>query len=507
MGSDLLELKHINNNMIHLRDYLYEAELNLEWWNSKSPAYQKRYLTKHPNSIYAQKVKDGELEVGGETKEETPEVKEEPKSLTPKSDKKEEKIKAQLEADKKQYEAISADWKQALDEWRAIPNVDSHWDRDQQKWTFNSPEDEATYNKKVEAKKKCQAINAELTTVKHRIDLAERRLGKLVRQKNFEARQATPNATDKYKEQGIAQVVDFSGMDAQTEKEAIDAVAENVKRYPFMKNHLSFLGSHKSKKFQELSDQLAHDYYLDQVEKEYNKAKDSYNKAMEGYVGQEKVPSRAYNDEANWVSPNKREKLRWGSYTIDQAYDKMKSIDDRGGPEGYIKMPIYQNAINRWKRMKSRNWAYYRPNELKNSQEGLIAFNENQFDSADLQHNVDVKWHPEGCATKKATMDHEFGHAIWYKLGLNKNGTPNANGNDWAGRSPLQKYIADQMNWGKEHIKNNLSHYAATNSSEFFAEAYSEYLNNPNPRPIAKKVGELLDEEIKRRGYADGSNS
>ena len=63
------------------------------------------------------------------------------------------------------------------------------------------------------------------------------------------------------------------------------------------------------------------------------------------------------------------------------------------------------------------------------------------------------------------------------------------------------------MNWGKDHIKNNLSQYAATNSSEFFAEAYSEYLNNPNPRPIAKKIGELLDEEIKRRGYADGSNN
>ena len=43
----------INNNMIRLSEYLYEAELNLEWWNSKSPAYQKRYLSKHPNSIYA----------------------------------------------------------------------------------------------------------------------------------------------------------------------------------------------------------------------------------------------------------------------------------------------------------------------------------------------------------------------------------------------------------------------------------------------------------------------
>lgn len=34
-------------------------------------------------------------------------------------------------------------------------------------------------------------------------------------------------------------------------------------------------------------------------------------------------------------------------------------------------------------------------------------------------------------------------------------------------------------------------------SREFFAEAFSELQNNPRPRPMAKKIGELLDEEIK----------
>lgn len=487
--------------MIKLSDYLYEAELNLAWWNSKSPAYQKRYLKKHPNSIYAEKVKSGELEVGGNQEEiEKPKV-DEKKTPTLKSDVKEEKIKAQLESDRKEYDEINNKWKVALNEWRAIPDVHREWDSTTHEWKFNSPEDKENYYKKEEARGRVRSINAELDNVKHRIDLAERRLGKLVRQRNFEERQATPNATNKYKDSGIAKVVDFSGMDKETEEVATNAVLDNIKRYPFMKDHLSFLGSHKSSKFRELSDQLAHDYYLDQVEKEYNKAKDEYNKKMEGYIGQEKVPSRAYNDEANWVSPDMREKLKWSSWTADEAYYKMRRIDDRGGPEGYIRTPAYQNAINRWKRMKSRNWAYYRPNSLKGNQEGLIAFNENKFDDADLQHNVDIKWHPEGCATKKATMDHEFGHAVWYKLGLDKTGTPNANGNDWAGRSPLQQYIAKEMNWGKDHIKNNLSEYAATNSSEFFAEAYSEYLNNPNPRPIAKKIGELLDQEIQTRGY------
>ena len=487
--------------MIHLEDYLYEAELNMEWWNSKSPAYQKRYLSRHPNSIYAQKAKSGELEVKDSTKQESePEVVEK-KAPTLKSDAKEEKIKAQLEEDRKEYDEINEKWKEALAEWRSIPDVNRQWDSQNHDWKFDSPEDRENYFNKEVARQHVRSINAELDNVKHRIDLAERRLLKINRQRNFEARQATPNATTKYKDSGIAKVVDFSGMDAETEEVATNAVLENIKRYPFMKNHLSFLGSHKSSKFKELSDQMAEEFYLDSVEKEYNKAKDYYNDRMKGYLGQEKVPSRAYNDEANWATPEDREKLRWGSVAADEAYAKMRRIDDRGGPKGYIRTPTYQNAINRWKRMKSRNWAYYRPNSVKDNQEGLIAFNENKFDDADLQHQVDIKWHPEGCGTKKATMDHEFGHAVWYKLGLNKNGTPNVNGNDWAGRSPLQQYIAKEMMWGKDHIKNNLSEYAATNSSEFFAEAYSEYLNNPNPRPVAKKVGELLDAEIKARGY------
>lgn len=489
--------------MIHLSDYLYEAEANMEWWNSKSPAYQKRYLTRHPNSIYAKMAKSGEIEVKGQdsTKQESEPEAVEKKSATSKSDAKEEKIKAQLEADRKEYEEINAKWKEALAVWRSIPDVRREWDSQNDDWKFNSPEDRENYFKKEEARQRVRSINAELDNVKHRVDLAERRLGRLVRQRNFEARQATPNATSKYKDSGIAKVVDFSGMDEKTEKEATEAVAENIRRYPFMKDHLSFLGSHKSYKFKVLSDQMAEEFYLDHIEKEYNKAKDYYNDHMKGYLGQEKVPSRAYNDEANWATPEDRAKLRWGSLAADEAYDKMRRIDDRGGPKGYIRTPTYQNAINRWKRMKSRNWAYYRPNEVKDNQEGLIAFNENKFDDADLQHYVDIKWHPEGCGTKKATMDHEFGHAIWYKLGLNKVGQPHVNGNDYMGRSPLQQYIAKELSSTKESIKNNLSEYGATNSSEFFAEAYSEYVNNPNPRPIAKKVGELLDQEIEARGY------
>lgn len=34
---------------------LNEAEYNKEWWDSKSDSFKKRYIERHPNSIYAKK--------------------------------------------------------------------------------------------------------------------------------------------------------------------------------------------------------------------------------------------------------------------------------------------------------------------------------------------------------------------------------------------------------------------------------------------------------------------
>lgn len=46
-----------------------EAEYNKEWWDSKSDSFKKRYIEKHPNSIYAQKAGASKTTV----KERTPE--------------------------------------------------------------------------------------------------------------------------------------------------------------------------------------------------------------------------------------------------------------------------------------------------------------------------------------------------------------------------------------------------------------------------------------------------
>lgn len=105
-----------------------------------------------------------------------------------------------------------------------------------------------------------------------------------------------------------------------------------------------------------------------------------------------------------------------------------------------------------------------------------------------LDYDLKTKWHPDGCNTVKSVFDHELGHKIDETLGLNSD-------------PEFLKIFEEAEKEGKEYIKDNLSAYAykqseATDSydpkKEFIAEAWSEYLNNPNPRPIAKSVGDLI---------------
>lgn len=577
---------------------IYEAELNLEWWNSKSPAYKKRYLQKHPNSIYADKVKSGELEVddseektedstsfsnarkkelnekidklndewqetdtaldelwkkrdAAKTSEERQEIQQQIRNVetnrgrindqleryykdlraiakhesekraarnTP--EKKLSKIPAQREAANQRIEKWTQEkdkaWNEYIkirDERAKIPEVTAIHDYGTDNYTYhltNPGSDPKTYSQE-ELKKfyderdrlrgQMRSLYAQFDNAKHNIEVAERYKRRLQSRENFTKRLIGPNTTEKYKDSGVAQYVDFSGMSEDTEREAMDALEKNIKKYPFMKNHLTFVGSHKSQKFKELSQQLAHDYYYDAVQKSYDEAKDYIRKNKKGYFGPEKDPEKMYADEKNWDSEAERREMMYSLPEMNRKYKIIQGVDKVGGIENFLRQPAYQKAIDKWKKLRSNTWAFYRTDTLKDGQKGMISFNENNFDAADLKHNVETKWHPEGCDTRKAVLDHEFAHSIWYQLGLNKK----LGNNDYAfskydDLSPLQKYIKEKMWMGQTHVKNNLSGYAATNPSEFFAEALSEYLNNPHPRKIAQEVGKLLEQEIKERG-------
>ena len=124
-----------------------------------------------------------------------------------------------------------------------------------------------------------------------------------------------------------------------------------------------------------------------------------------------------------------------------------------------------------------------------------MAFNAN-YKGAKVQATLDAdlraKWHPDCCNTIKAVFDHELGHKIDESIGLR---------ND----PEYLKIFNDAVKQGKDYIKNNLSEYAYKQSrvsggydpkAEFIAEAWSEYLNNPTPRPLSKSVGDLIAKKI-----------
>jgi len=114
-------------------------------------------------------------------------------------------------------------------------------------------------------------------------------------------------------------------------------------------------------------------------------------------------------------------------------------------------------------------------NETKSSTKGI-----KEFDRA-LMRSLEAKFHPVGCGTYKSVMDHELGHAIDYMLDLRKDA----------------EVVALWRSWGGD--KESLSAYARQNIAEFIAEAWAEYINNPSPRPVAKRIGEIIHDRYKAR--------
>lgn len=113
-----------------------------------------------------------------------------------------------------------------------------------------------------------------------------------------------------------------------------------------------------------------------------------------------------------------------------------------------------------------------------------------------LKRNVDTGWHPQGCDNAYSTISHEFGHAIENYQKNNK--LPMLYGTN---RKKLLESIGIYVKNPQTDnvIADGLSKYAidAKNGSEFVPEAWSEYICSPNPRPIAKAVGEYIINQLK----------
>lgn len=131
--------------------------------------------------------------------------------------------------------------------------------------------------------------------------------------------------------------------------------------------------------------------------------------------------------------------------------------------------------------------------------------NEASF-AASFSNCISTQFHPQGVMSKGAAYavaSHELGHAIEGRLEK----LMKAAGVDTTEKRKKRYFISGRVmdkalsNLSLQNdplvIKKELSDYANTDSAEFFAEAVSEYLCSPSPRPVAAEVGKILERFMK----------
>lgn len=236
------------------------------------------------------------------------------------------------------------------------------------------------------------------------------------------------------KEQGFASDVDFGKLDIRTVQDMVDSAAKHVNDFPQLKDNLKFIGSAQSR------NKLTKDIVRNKLLQEYSSSTlsaESINAAVERRMKYfvKKVPGNTY------------------AISYSEAYSGLGGIDLRG---------IVVNE------KYGKDWAAM---------------------SAALKKDVASKWHPVGADTMKSVMDHEFSHQIHTLLGQRSS--------NWERLITDPEIVAIRKAASQEGMDVALSRYAQTNSTEFMAESWAEYLNNPNPRPTAQAVGDRVLEIYK----------
>ena len=94
------------------------------------------------------------------------------------------------------------------------------------------------------------------------------------------------------------------------------------------------------------------------------------------------------------------------------------------------------------------------------------------------------RWNPVGSNTPRSILDHEIGHQLDNLLNISN--------------LDIVQDLYDSRT--RDQIKADLSEYAWNNNnperySELIAEGWAEYMNNPEPREIARVIGEAIEAE------------
>lgn len=242
---------------------------------------------------------------------------------------------------------------------------------------------------------------------------------------------------------GIAHA-DYKGVALEAANEWNRGLTENFKKFPELKERFGFVGecharnSAAKKKFFEINRKTVFELFR------------KYNPELSDEVLAPYVEKQLGND---WKIYAKAHNLSVSKYTTAESWS----------PTGWAK-EFAGITVN------------------KDRAISLASFE--AVKAASVEH----KFHPVGCGTLKATLDHEIGHQVDSLLDLR---------ND----SVILDFWKD-VSKDKQKLTEELSEYAWNNDNpqpigEFIAEAWAEYCNNPEPRMIAKTVGKRAEEVYK----------
>ena len=120
------------------------------------------------------------------------------------------------------------------------------------------------------------------------------------------------------------------------------------------------------------------------------------------------------------------------------------------------------------------------------------------------ERDLKAGFHPAN-TTYSAILTHEVGHAIDDYL---TNTLHAAGMSGWKPKwvsAALRPKVMRACGLKISDIEKSVSGYATQNHFEWFAECFAEYMESPNPRPVAQKFGEMLEELLK--GVPDNADA
>lgn len=229
---------------------------------------------------------------------------------------------------------------------------------------------------------------------------------------------------------------DYSGVDVAVANDWNEGLFNAKKQFPEVAEQFQFVGSTQARN--KLMKQDIYEYYLNKYRLDFP------------HWNERNIVKFAKKDTSSFMS-------RFRANSGDMAQNmRLRNIPNEGSRD-YI---VYRYSG------VSMNSTYFKKN-AEVLQKGV--------------EQVKNKWHPVGCHTTKATFDHEFAHELDKYLKVSE--------------SETIRDLFDSRT--RDEITNGLSEYSWNNNnperySEMIAEGWSEFCNNPQPREMARVIGEEI---------------